>query len=96
MHALRGDRAARGVFAVAILAAHVLFIWLLSVGYRLHTAPAASSGESIAFLLPGGSNRESVAPTPPEPVQQLFVRPAMRGAQKQEFRVGRDRKRLLF
>jgi len=55
MHRLRRDRVARSVFAAAIIAAHLLLVYLLAAPLRHYTTPISGAGESVLLLMPDRS-----------------------------------------
>ena len=74
MHIVRRDRMARSVFAAAIIAAHLLFVFLLTAPRRHDTTPISGAGESVLLLLPGDS-REATAQSKPADIEPQLEKP---------------------
>ena len=71
MRMVKSDRMARSGFAAAIIAAHLLLAYFLTVPLRQATTAIAGAGESVMLLLPGESRDATVQSAPAQVEPQI-------------------------
>src|SRR5688572_13749857 len=65
------DRTTRGAFAAAIVIAHVLLAYFLTLGRTSMTRTSPGEGVSVMLQLPGNSNPSEIEAARPEVEPQL-------------------------